>query len=173
MMYNKGFTLIEVLAAMAIISILSSFVIVSFGNAKTERRVEGEARRFSSVLRKMQNDSLTGKNPGAGVPCAFYTGSSSVGNASISMSYIMRSSGSCSNGTTVQVLPSHDLGFGVTLTVANTGVRFVVPHGEVWTGNGSSKLTNPVQYTLGKDGYVWSVCVFPGGRIHERVGAGC
>lgn len=173
MKYNKGFTLIEVLAAMAIISILSAFVIVSFGNARTEKRVEGEARRFASVLRKLQNDSLTGKNLGAGVPCAFYTGSSSVGNTSVSMLYTVRSGGSCSSGATSQALPSHDFGFGVTMTVANTGVRFVVPHGDVWTGNGSSAIATPVQYTLGRDGYVWSVCVFPGGRIHERVGAGC
>ncbi|MEF3692398.1 MAG: prepilin-type N-terminal cleavage/methylation domain-containing protein [Candidatus Moraniibacteriota bacterium] len=58
---KKGATLIEIVAVIAIIGIMTGATIVSFSKARTQAAVEGETEKLISVIREAQNYALTGK----------------------------------------------------------------------------------------------------------------
>ncbi len=170
---KKGFTLIEVLVVVAIIGIASAIILVSIGNGRTQKQVEGDARRLVGMLREIQNDALSGKQVVLGrISCAFVFPPSASAETIISPTYRYRNGASCAS-TLSDDLPSLNLTPGVSISVANAGVSFVVPWGEVWDGSLTARLASTVQYTLVKSGVTWSVCVYPGGRIEEIAGASC
>lgn len=173
MSQKKGFTLIEVLAVIAIIGIASAIILASVGNGRTRKEVEGDARRLVGMLRELQNDALSGKQVVSGrVSCAFILPPSLAGATTISPTYRYRNGATCASvlsGT----LPVFRLTPGVSISVANGGVSFVVPWGKVWDGSVTASLGGTVQYALTKAGVTWSVCVYPSGRIEETVGGSC
>lgn len=57
---KKGFTLIEILVAMAIVGILAATAIVNFGKNE-DRDVRQERERLTSFLREVQNKALAGE----------------------------------------------------------------------------------------------------------------
>lgn len=59
---KKGITLIELMIAIGIISIMFTAFIVSFRGGKTEKELEIAAREVSAAIREAQNNALTGKN---------------------------------------------------------------------------------------------------------------
>lgn len=70
---SQGFTLIEAVITMAIVSILVTVAISGINSQRRiERDLETNAREFASVLREAQNYALTGKQSnGAGTTCEF------------------------------------------------------------------------------------------------------
>lgn len=170
---EKGFTLIEIVIVIAIIGIASSIVLATVSNGRTRAQVEGDARRLSGMLRDLQNNALSGEQIVLGrISCGFSLPPSAAGAITIVPTYLYRNGATCA-ATLSDVLPAFSLSPGVSISAANGGVRFVVPWGKVWDGTGAAPLAAPVQYTLAKSGVVWSVCVYPEGRIEEAVGAGC
>lgn len=169
---HHGFTLIEVLIVSAIIGIMASVVIVSLSGARSENQVKNAAILFSTALRDLQNNALTGKNIGADIPCDFRFGNVAVGANSINFQYAQRSGGSCANNPAVVALRTVTLTDGVTFGVVTAGGRFTVPWGGVLDSAGSS-LVNTLSYQVTKSGYTYSVCVYPGGRIENVSGNAC
>ncbi len=170
---KKGFTLIEIVIVIAIIGIASSIVLVTVSNGRTRAQVEGDARRLSGMLRELQNNALSGEQIVSGrISCGFSLPPSAASAITIVPTYLYRNGATCAT-TLSGVLPTFSFSPGVSLSAANGGVRFVVPWGKVWDGTGAAPLAAPVQYTLAKSGVVWSVCVYPEGRIEEAAGAGC
>ena len=58
-MQKNGFTLIEIMVAMAIVGIMSAMVLTSLSSGKERKVVEGEARRVAAAIREIQNYALT------------------------------------------------------------------------------------------------------------------
>src|SRR4030043_1058084 len=62
--HNKGFTLVELLVVIALISILAAFVFASYQNFGQRQEVQNVALELKSSLRKYQNFAISGqKNP--------------------------------------------------------------------------------------------------------------
>lgn len=170
---QKGFTLIEVLAVIGIIGIASAITLASLGTGRVGKQVEGDARRLVGTLREAQNNALTGERMEVNrVSCAFLFPPSAAAATTIAPTYRYRNGATCS-AILSAALPVFRLTPGVSISVANTGVSFVVPWGQVWDGSMTAPLANTVQYTLVKSGVTWSVCVYPEGRIEEAAGAAC
>jgi prepilin-type N-terminal cleavage/methylation domain-containing protein len=170
----QGFTLVELIVAMGVLSIMASVTIVSMGGAKTKQEVEGAARQVAAAIREAQNYALTGKNIGAAgdVPCRFHV---TVANTSpnVTIQQIkFDSSGVCNTNSGSMV---YSLQHGVVFS-ANAEVRFDVPRGEprnsAGTEIGISGVTH-VGFSFAKSGSTAHVCVYPLGRIEEKIGVNC
>lgn len=164
-----GFTLMELLISMTILSIMSVLTIVSFSGAKAGREVNGAARELAATIREAQNYAVTGKNITATTtnrPCQFrLTATSGTGNFSVQQT----NAGACDTvaGSSAYVLQN-----GVQFA-ANAQVRFDVPRGEPKDSAGAELTSGSITFTVAKNGLTAYVCVYPLGRIEEKgVGGG-
>ncbi|MFA5777501.1 MAG: prepilin-type N-terminal cleavage/methylation domain-containing protein [Parcubacteria group bacterium] len=142
---KKGFSLIELLIAIAIIGIITSVTIVSMGDRKRDAEVEVAARKVVAAIRQAQNNALAGK--GASSSCSQYN--FTYGSSGYSMD--------CSGNYSV----SHTLENGITFANASANtVSFSVPFG---TLNPASDTT--IQLT--KNSSTYYICVNKGGDVSE------
>lgn len=61
MLFKKGFTLLEVLIAIAVLILMTSVLFLRQDGNKAKSEVEAAARQVASQLRSLQNDALNGK----------------------------------------------------------------------------------------------------------------
>ena len=119
MSQRKGFTLIEILVVVAIIGIAAGIILVSVGSGRTQKEVEGDARRLVGMLRELQNDALSGKQVVSGrVSCAFVFPPSIAGATTISPTYRYRNGATCASVLS-DTLPVFRLTPGVSISAAN------------------------------------------------------
>ena len=167
----SGFTLIELMVSMAILSIMVTATIISMGGAKTKQEVEGAARQVAAAIREAQNYALTGKNIGSSgdVPCRFRL--AATGTSSFTIQQKEFSSGSCGIDSGSPL--TYSLLAGVTVSTNN--VSFDVPRGEVFNDAlGELDGTDEVDFAVSKSGSTAHVCVYPFGRIEEKpIGGSC
>ena len=153
----RGFSLVELLIIITIISILSVFILVSVNNHKTKKEVEGAAFIVAGKIREAQVAALTGKQfvPGT-TPCGYravWSGSQ------ITVSYVSKDgSGAC---TVLTTMNTQTLTGGVTFT-SNGAVEFVLPHG---------KIASDQVVTLTKSGQSQVVCVNVDGLVEPKASA--
>ncbi len=172
MRMKKGFTLIEVMIVVSIIAVATAIVLVGMSNVRNQTQVKGDARRLAGTLRELQNNALTGKRQTeTRISCWFSLPSAIIGAGSIAPMYRYKDGTTCATNLGDN-LPLVVFSPGVVFSNANVGVRFVVPWGQALDAAGNV-LGAPVRYTLEKSGIIWSVCVYPEGRIEETTGAIC
>ncbi len=68
---KKGFSLLEMVIIMAIVSIMTSVMLVVTLSEKDTKEIEAAGREITAAIREAQNYALTGKQQGAGLPCSF------------------------------------------------------------------------------------------------------
>lgn len=150
---SVGFTLIEVTVVMAIVGILASISILSFGTQNTKRVLETNAREFSAVLMEAQNYALAGKQVSGGVVRQFDV----VGISSTSY----KIQATFKNGSS-STLATYSLKQGVIFTSSGWSVSFSLP----WA------TTSPASIVLNKEGSSHTVCLNASGKIIDQVGNG-
>lgn len=161
-----GFTLVEVMVVMAMISIMVAVTLVTIGDARDKKIVEGEARKLSAVMRELQNYALTGKQMVANqVTCGVGIEAIANGATSYAPFYTYRTGTDCSTPSANTPLTTNTLLPGVTFSTATGVVSFSVPRGEV---NGA-----PARIGVSKGSVVYSVCLYQSGRIEDVSGATC
>lgn len=156
----RGFTLIEVMVVMAIISIVSGMVIVSLTDSRVKRELETNAREFVGVVREAQNYALTGKQIGGNTACSFSV--TWMAPSTYNLKYTP--SGNCT--ATPTSTASYSLKNGVIFQNASTSgsFNFALPHAN-FSGNTSVKFT--------KKGIWHTVCISSDGRISDKPGPSC
>lgn len=70
-MMKKGFSLMEMVIIVAIISIMTSTMMTTSFKERTTKEIEAAGREVVAAIREAQNNALTGKQQGEGLPCAF------------------------------------------------------------------------------------------------------
>ncbi len=171
MLKYRGFTLIEVMAVMAIVGVMSAMVFTSLRSGKEQKSVEGEARKVAAAIREVQNYALTGKQIGGSVPCRFGVEALTAGDAQIKSKESHRTGASCSSGASIPAT--------ISIITLSNGVIFAndldydffftVPRGEL-DPNGN---VTPIGLRLSKGATTYSVCVYPGGQVKDVSGAVC
>jgi prepilin-type N-terminal cleavage/methylation domain-containing protein len=147
---KKGFSLMELLIAMAIVSIIASATMVSMSSQKRNTEVETAAREVAAAIRQAQNNSLTGK--GASSSCSQYNFSYTKSTPN-SPNYSIDCSGSD--------YTNYALKNGVTFANAGPGTfSFSIPFGNL---NPASDAT--IQVVKGSSSYY--VCLDKGGDVSE------
>lgn len=173
MLRTKGFTLIEVMAVMAIIGVMSAMVFTSLRSGKEQKTVEGEARKVAAAIREVQNYALTGKQIGGSVSCKFGIMPLTAGDSQIILTESHRTGSSCSTGiSAAAAIPGMTINLSNGVTFSNDldyNFFFTVPRGEL-DPNGNA---TPIGLRLGKGSTTYSVCVYPGGQVKDVSGAAC
>lgn len=159
--FFRGFTLLEILVVIAVIGIVSSVILMSTGNARTEREVSSASQDVVGLLREAQQYALTGKQfVNSTDPCQFRVTWNS-GSASLTTTYYYKgSNGVCDQSVTVSTF---NLQGGVVF--ANSGVvDFSLPHGR------PSFATPNVALQLSKAGVSGVACVYQSGLVKNALG---
>lgn len=156
-----GFTLIEVVAVLAIIGVTSSVLLVRVLNQRVPRDLENSARLVAGVFREAQNFALTGHQVVAGSdPCGYDV---SWGGTTYGIVYRYKNAaGACALSTP---LVSYTLENGVVFS-GSGGYSFSLPHASV---NFSGTTTT----TLSKSSTNHVVCTYASGLINDRAGSSC
>lgn len=185
-MKRKGFTLIELMVVIGIVTIMSAILLASIVNNRDRRLVKTSAETFISDLRGLQNKALTGELIGGLRPCFFdfsptVSGSRALGYSISSRAYdpgITDGSGdyySCANLPGGSV-PIKNVSFqdGVEMRVDSTtpvAVSFVLPFADIVQGFENVGSDPSVSFILEKGSDQYRICLYRSGRI-EAVGFG-
>lgn len=169
---RRGFTLIEVIIVIAIISIVSSTILVSLASGRASRETERWGHTFAASVRQAQSYALTGRVANLTEEnCYFAIRVTDVSTYSVVNYY--RAGGNCDN---VQVLETNTLTNGVQFTGVASYPKvyaFQLPRAAVYTGTSGALAplgsTDIIGFT--KAGTTRSVCLYPSGRV-EEIGAG-
>lgn len=175
----RGFTLVELVVAMALISIMATATVVSMSGGKTRHEVQSATHLVASALREAQNYALTGKNMTsnpANRPCKFRTRSVASGSA-IFVEQLSAGMVSCPQPGATSDLWSgatYNLTNGVVFSAA-TVAHFDVPRGEPTNSSGVELSgATSIDFSVSKSGLTAHACVYPLGRIEEKpVGGSC
>ncbi len=158
---QAAFTLIEIMIAMAIVSIVSSVMLVNFNAKRSQNGVEQSAREVASVVRQAQNYALTGKQtPAGGNPCSFDVTWGGVGTTNVLLVNNWNNSGAC----TALTILTYRLRDGVTLNGVAGLVSFSVPF---------STVLSAVTIVVSKDGQSYAICVSTSGSVTTVSGSIC
>ncbi len=157
-----GFSLLEILITVAIISIMTTASMVSLRGLRDGRAVDAGARTLAASVREAQNYALTGRNiaPTPTVPSLF-----SIRTDGTDRIYLEQTD---RDGTVF--VSSYRLGDDVTVSASL--VQFLVPRAEPWAGGSELSGTDFVDFAVSRNGVSSHICVYPMGRVEEREG-GC
>lgn len=155
---KNGVTLIELVAAIAIIGILASITMISFRNQKIDSQLESAARELAAAIREAQNYALAGKEQNGSIPCDGIH-IRSLGSMRDYQIYFREKEAGGGCGSDV-ALENYDLANGIVIS-NNFEIIFQIPHGQATVTTGSSP------FTMAKGGKNIGVCLSANGRVEE------
>ena len=161
---DAGFSLIELVTVMAIISIGVSVLTVSFTTTqRTKKNLETNARQFASVLKEAQNYALTGKQVNGVTPCKFKVSWST----SVYWLRPMSRNGVTGLCTDVISTTSYPLKGVAFYTADATGISFSPPLA-------TSSVVGPVLLaSFTRSGLRHAICLSAGNLITDKPGNVC
>lgn len=156
-----GYTLLELLVVVAIVSIASAIVISNFSASRVKEDTNASVREVMAVMRQAQNDALTGRQYVANAkPCRFQV--SWAGSTYTYTFWYLDSFGLCNTSLSVK-------SYTLKNSAAFSGVgslSFSPPHGTV-----NPAVTNTIEITNSGSSRV--VCVSATGLVTSAVGSTC
>ena len=180
---KKGFSLIELMIVIAIISIMAGIILSSTSQGRTKHELETAMREVAAGIRGAQNNALSGKRSGSNRPChfAFKAGANLY---EIEGEFYDPTKTSNCDSTTIPLVyatvGAGNLPTGVAVTSTYKGnsiseIKFMVPFGEIFANNGATAMgtvieeaiEESIRVTVQKEGLSYVICVAPSGRIDE------
>lgn len=164
----RGFSFVEVMTVIALMSIMMAVTFVLFSGKRSEAALNVMAREVASAVRVAQNNALSGvKDQGNDNGLCFHSVRAvGVNSYEASVRHLKsgRTHSDCQNfpsDTTESLLSSYLLTDGVTFLSPMWDISFGVPLGEVIGGASQSIL-------LQKGGKYSAVCILASGVVIEK-----
>lgn len=167
--FIPGFTLIEVVVVIAIISIASALIITSLSTQRLLRETDRGAHEFGAQLREVQNYALSGRSASLTEENCYY-GIRITSATAYNLVNYYRSGGSCNSFNSIASMTLQNgvqfSGIGSYPTV----FAFSLPRAEVYTGTGGALASLGAAQLIGltKAGQTSYLCLYPSGRIEQR-----
>lgn len=170
---KKGFSLIELMIVIAIISIMAGVMLSMNSQGQTKHELETAMREVASGIRSAQNNALSGKRSGINRSCNF------AFKAGINLYeiegefYNPTQTTNCDDVTipfVYAIVGSGNLPTGVSVSFEYEGssvseIGFTVPFGEVTKDR--AIIDKSIKVFVQKEGLRYLICVSPSGRIDE------
>lgn len=184
---RKGFSLAELLVVMAIISIMTVAVLISYANSRKLNAINVSGRNFAAIVRELQNNALNGKQSVSGIVVCGYgfhiSGSAPFYTYDLYYnSYVPAPNTDCNSVGKGFGNPTHvysagnSFGNNVTISAA-TGAYFTLPGGAIYSDTYSASgtpLSSPFQINLSLSSLNYPICLYAGGRVEEPgIGKSC
>lgn len=149
---QKGFTLIEVVAVLGIITVMMMVTLVFMGQGRTDKELDTEANKVYSAIREAQNYSLTGESV------------ESINSECNRIRFNFRRDGTFAIYNTTS--SSVECGSAIAEYSLENGVNFVV-RGRIHFAVPSGKTDVSGVYSIGliKKNRFHNVCIYPAGAI--------
>lgn len=194
MTIGKGYAFIELMATIAIVSIMTAVVLNSLSSPRAKKSVEMEARSLAAAIREAQSYALSGKQEGTDPVCGwginynthidvdphkytlFYNKGSDCNDVNVKKYYIPpEDSGSDSANSNVYTLNGRIRFLPDNL---ENSIYFKIPYGNIYIFTDKTGLsTNETKIQLVSEidaNEKYSVCVYPSGMVTEKAGdTGC
>lgn len=173
---KSGFTLVEVVVATAILSIMAAITLISINGNKINTEAQAGTRLVASAIREAQNYALTGKNITSDPnkrPCRFRA---RTAGSVIFVEQLSAGMVSCPEaGATPDAWEGGSRALPQGVTASGAEVRFDVPRGEPTNAAGTELSgTLSIDFSVSKSSVTARVCVYPLGRVDEKpVGSSC
>ncbi|MDH4330596.1 MAG: prepilin-type N-terminal cleavage/methylation domain-containing protein [Candidatus Moranbacteria bacterium] len=158
---RKGFTLIEVVAVMGIITVMMMATLVFMGQSRTDKELDAAANNVYASIREAQNYSLTGESVySINSECNRIKFSYQNSDNSTMIQNTKESGEACTDALSEYTLEN-------LVVFSNSGsISFVIP-------SGKSDVSGIYSITLSKKNRFYNVCVYPGGVISTISNAAC
>jgi type II secretory pathway pseudopilin PulG len=189
---RRGFSLLEMVIIVAIIAIMTSVMMVITFKERDTKELETAGREIVAAIREAQNNALTGKQQGPGLPCAFRFWTDGVSRYRVEGSYRALNQncsdndfadGNYAEGSGGKVFMEKDLSddrIGISGFTSNEksdsgggheshSVVFVVPYGKFIDAE-SEDIVEPsigTEFILEKNEKMYHICVHSTGLIEE------
>ncbi|MDX9855383.1 MAG: type II secretion system protein [Parcubacteria group bacterium] len=121
---KKGFTLLEVMAVMGIVAVMTAVALSAIVNSRNQTELESAANEVMAAIRETQNYALTGKKDESDNVCTQYTFSPGTPTNN-SYTILGGPIQTCSNFSVTQKLSG-----GVTFN-GSSSISFSTPHADV------------------------------------------
>jgi type IV pilus assembly protein PilE len=129
----KGFTLIELMIAVAIVGILAAIAIPAYGNYILKARLTDAFMKLSSLQVSMQNFYQDNRNYGTSGECALNVAKSN----SADFTYTCATSNSDQNYTITATGAGTSRTYGFVFTITDAGLKKTTATGSGWAGAGN------------------------------------
>ncbi len=166
---KKGFSLIEIMIVISIITIMTAIVLVMSSNGNDELELKSAAREIVSNIRSAQNNALSGKQYLDKRSCFFEFKPLSNSYTIEGEFYDPTKEVDCASPTT-EIVASGNFPKGVSISSVYDGniisnIGFKVPFGDITADHVLIKKS--IRMTINKDSLKYVVCISPSGRIDE------
>ena len=162
----RGFSLVEIMTVIALMSIMMAITFISFSGKRDETALKVSAREVASAIRLAQSDALSGVREDGNTNGLCFHGIAGTSDNTYELSVTHLKSGSgqlCSDPDERESfsLGSYVLDGGVTFGSPSWGVSFSVPRGDIMEASDQNIV-------LQKNGEYSSVCVLASGVVIEK-----
>lgn len=155
---RNGFTLLELLVVVFIISIMSGIILASINSGRIEKQVGESVRNLTGFLHELQQYSLTGKQFVANTDPCLYRVAWNSGSSNYTATYYYKDSGgACTQTSTIA---TYTLPNGVTFSTTGV-IGFTLPYGRL--NPSATSIAMPVT----KGGIAGASCVYDSGLIKD------
>jgi prepilin-type N-terminal cleavage/methylation domain-containing protein len=163
---KKGFSFLELMVVLSIISIMTVVAIVSFQSKRVGTDLESSALEVTAAIREAQNNALTGKKPDPNfVPCDYIFQKKDGSDSQYEIVYHYRDgAGVCTTGTATNNYATYSLKNRVIFKNFSSAITFNIPF-----GNTSSETT----IELSKDNNPYFICVALSGGVSGGSTSSC